>query len=227
MKKKSRMFEGLKTWNPWVGCEHHCYGDGCWANRKIAPRMRCKQCKNFEPHAHFNRLDCIPRQPMIFVVAHGDLFGNWVPREAILKILETCSMNERLMWFFETKNPVRYIEFRNDFPKNTVLSATIETNRMYSEEIRGWTPIPQHRMEALLVLRRQRPELPIHVAIEPVMDFDLEVMLRWMKMLEPTKVAVGYDSLNNGLPEPTKGKTLELIRNLEMFTDVERKDLRD
>jgi len=136
-------------------------------------------------------------------------------------------MNERLMWFFETKNPVRYIEFRNDFPKNTVLSATIETNRMYSEEIRGWTPIPQHRMEALLVLRRQRPELPIHVAIEPVMDFDLEVMLRWMKMLEPTKVAVGYDSLNNGLPEPTKGKTLELIRNLEMFTDVERKDLRD
>lgn len=229
MDRKSRMFEGLKTWNPWVGCEHHCYGDGCWAKRKIAPRVGhligCKHCIEFEPHAHFDRLDHIPRQPRIFVVAHGDLFGNWVPKEAIYRILESCRSTKRQMWFFETKNPVRYLEFWDEFPENTVLSTTIETNRIYSEEIRGWTPIPQHRMEAMLVLARQRPEYPIHIAIEPVMEFDLDVMLRWMKMLQPIKVAVGYDSLSNNLPEPPKEKTFKLISELEKFAKVERKQL--
>ena len=64
---------------------------------------------------------------------------------------------------------------------------------------------------------------PIHISIEPILDFDLPVLVHWMRQLKPFRVSVGYDSLNNSLPEPFPGKTLKLISELEKFTDVERK----
>lgn len=220
------MFEGLRTWNPWVGCFHHCYNDGCWAKKKIAPRvghmLGCKECREFFPHFHRKRLKRIPRQPRIFVVAHGDLFGDWVPSDIIKQILEVCRSAQREMWFFETKNPVRYLEFLDLFPENTVLSTTIETNRTYGPSIMGLAPDPATRF---FEMSNIAGVYPIHISIEPIMDFDLDIMVSWIRHLKPIKVAVGYDSLHNNLPEPPKEKTLRLIEELEKFTEVERKQL--
>jgi len=224
----SRMFEGLRTWNPWFGCFHNCYRGGCWAKRRLAHRLGkkldCQECYDFKPHLHPERLKRIPSDPRIFVVAHGDLFGSWVPHNIITTILTVCNSKPKETWFFETKNPRRYIDFIGWFPENTVLSTTIETNRRYSSEIRGFTPSPIERFEAIRELTRYI-KFPVHVSIEPIMDFDLEVMVAWMRTLKPVKVAVGYDSLNNHLPEPPKSKTMQLIKELEKFTDVERKQL--
>lgn len=106
----------------------------------------------------------------------------------------------------------------------TVLSTTIETNRVYDYIIRGYTPFPTERYEAMQSIAKYT-KFPIHISIEPIMEFDLDVFVSWMKNLRPVKVAIGYDSLNNKLPEPPKWKTLKLIKELEKFTAVERKQL--
>lgn len=48
------------------------------------------------------------------------------------------------------------------------------------------------------------------VTIEPVIDFDLEEMIPWMKNLNPCMIWIGYDSKNNRLPEPELAKVKEL-----------------
>jgi len=48
------------------------------------------------------------------------------------------------------------------------------------------------------------------VTIEPVMDFDLNVMIDWVENINPCMVWLGYDSGKNRLPEPE----LEKVRSL-------------
>lgn len=222
--RKSRMFEGLRTWNPWFGCNYHCYRDGCWPKKILAHRLgrglKCDRCYNFTPHYHQNRLAHIPKDPRIFVVAHGDFFAPWVPHWVIEEVLEVCRETPKEMWFFETKNPVRYLNFLKLFPENTMLSTTIETNRNFTTDVRGHTPLPIDRFRAII-----KVGLPVHISIEPILDFDLKELLRWMKVIAPVKVSVGYDSLNNMLPGPGYGKTVRLIEELEKFTEVERKQI--
>jgi len=222
--KASRMFSGLKTWNPYFGCNYHCYRDGCWARKKMAHRLgkmlKCNLCYDFKPHLHPKRLEHVPRDPKIFVGAHCDQFGDWVLSGTIHMILEVCRQTPKELWFFETKNPRRYLEFLDYFPENTVLSTTIETNRKLVGM--GRAPPTQERFESIY---RVASRFPVHVAIEPIMKFDLDIMVKWMKVLRPIKVAVGYDSLHNCLEEPSKAETLKLIEKLEQFTDVERKQL--
>jgi hypothetical protein len=64
---------------------------------------------------------------------------------------------------------------------------------------------------------------PKHVTIEPIMDFDLEPMIRLVKRCNPVQVNIGADSGNNHLPEPPAGKVLELIAALSEFTTVVQK----
>lgn len=187
---------------------------------RMGTMLNCPLCYDFKPHLHADRLARVPKEPRIFVVAHGDLFGNWVPSGTIHMILETCRGSPKELWFFETKNPRRYIEFLNFFPENTVLSTTIESNR--KQRGMGRTPSPEERF---LYINRVALHFPIHIAIEPIMEFDLRVLVNWMDTLRPVKIAIGYDSLNNHLAEPSKVKTLKLIEALEKFTDVERKKL--
>lgn len=62
------------------------------------------------------------------------------------------------------------------------------------------------------------------ITIEPIMDFDMAGMVELIKTCEPEQVNIGADSKYNGLPEPSKGKVLELIAQLEAFTKVNRKE---
>lgn len=45
----------------------------------------------------------------VFVVAMGDMFGEWVPDEWIEKIFEACAKAPQHKWIFLTKNPARYL----------------------------------------------------------------------------------------------------------------------
>lgn len=227
------MFEGLKTWNPWFGCYYRCYKDGCWAKRRLSHRLgkmlKCDLCYDFKPHFHKERLENIPSDFGIFVVAHGDFFAPWVPFSAIQSVLFECRKVPKEVWFYESKNPARFFDFISMdgpgmFPENTVLSTTIETNKDFGKAIMGMAPPTTERLRYIYDIGLYS-KLPVHISIEPIMDFDLNVLLRWMKIVKPFKVSVGYDSLNNNLPEPSKEKTLELIEELETFTDVERKQL--
>jgi len=47
------------------------------------------------------------------------------------------------------------------------------------------------------------------VTVEPVMDFDLEILLPWIIEINPRLVWLGYDSKKCGLTEPSLEKFKE------------------
>jgi hypothetical protein len=48
-----------------------------------------------------------------------------------------------------------------------------------------------------------------------------------MRKIAPLMVSVGYDNHNCNLPEPSLSKTMGLVTELEKFTRVEKKTLRE
>lgn len=139
-----------------------------------------------------------------------DLFSYNVPLEIILQVLEIARNNPESMFLIETKNPKRYCEIMGrNIPKNIVLGVTIESNRDYSSV--SFAPTQISRLHWMLF----KTENPIFISIEPILDFDLELFVQWIKRIRPWAVAVGYDNYNNKLPEPELYKTEKLIEELE------------
>jgi len=107
------------TFNPVTGCLHGC--PYCYA-RKMANRLKGRYGypadEPFKPTFHELKLfDTFPKHPSkIFVCSMGDLFGEWVPREWIVRVLDVVRINRKHTFIFLTKNPARYLDF--EFPKN-------------------------------------------------------------------------------------------------------------
>lgn len=225
MIRKSRMFHldrdrPIRTWNPVGGCKHHCYGDGCWAARQ-APRIPRYKDGFDRPKLFENELKKrFGGDVVVFVTSMGDLFGWWVPDEWILKVIEAMKRSPDAMFFLETKNPTRYSGFLGLLPEKTIISTTIETNRDYQVSKAPWVGDRYSAMRNYLWPHK-------HVSIEPIMDFDYGVLVQWMRKIGPEMISVGYDNYQNHLPEPPLDKTMALIDQLERFTKVERKTLRE
>jgi len=152
----------------------------------------------------------------IFVCSTSDLFAWGVPREMIEQVLVYLRKFPDNRYFFQTKNPYRFWQLVKQFPPKTLLGITLETNRDYpiskAPKVRervGWFgPIlPFPRM----------------VSIEPILDFDVEVLADWVRSIAPEFVSVGADSKHHNLPEPPAEKIRALIAALEEFTEVKVK----
>jgi len=211
-KKKTRMFNIVtRTWNPITGCYHNCIY--CWA-RKLAQRLRNSNPKykgGFKHAFHeteFNKK--FKPGEFVFVVDMGDLFGDWVPRKWIEKIIDHISKFPRTEFLFLTKNPKRYLEF--EFPKNAWLGATIETDRdeLYIKYKISAAPLPSERYKVMRSIKWEKK----FIAIEPILDFT-DNFIQWIKEINPKIIYVGYDNYNSKLPEPPLEKTEELIRELK------------
>jgi protein gp37 len=152
----------------------------------------------------------------VFTCDMTDLFGHWVPKENIQRILDRM-LTSQATYLLLTKNPARYLEF--DLPKNCVAGATIESN--LDHELTG--PPVATRICAMMELKHPRKM----VSIEPIMTYT-EAFLYELLAIKPEFVAVGYDNYNNGLPEPHLAKTMGLIMCLENNgIRVYRKTLRE
>jgi hypothetical protein len=75
--------------------------------------------------------------------------------------------------------------------------------------------------EAMLRLQHSRKI----VTVEPVLDFDVEIMERWIREIRPENCYVGYDSKRNYLPEPELHKVEVLMKKLKEITNVVAKRL--
>jgi len=138
MGKKTKIDWCDATWNPVTGCYHdcpYCYARGI-ANRFGTP-MQGEGFRNtyivekpirktampgtigainpyprgFRPTFHRYRLDIPARwtKPRtIFVCSMADLFGEWVPDEWIVDVLNACRLAPQHRYLFLTKNPRRY-----------------------------------------------------------------------------------------------------------------------
>ncbi len=228
MNRKSRMFHldrdlPIETWNPVIGCKHSCYKDRCWASL-LAQRM--SHLKRYREGFQTPKLvneeltRVFSPNTVVFVTSMGDLWGQFIPDPWIEKVLSATRNSPQTIFFFETKNPARYVDFLSFLPKRAILSSTIETNRDY---MLSKAPPVEERFKAMDSL----PWPSKHISVEPIADFDLEIMVEWVKRIAPIIVSVGYDNYGNSLIEPSLAKTMLLVQDLRNFTKVELKTIRE
>jgi protein gp37 len=114
-------FHPFATWNIVVGCKHRCFY--CWARRM---NQRFKYIPNWEsPEFFLERLDKpirTKKPTTFFVVAMGDLFGEWISEDWIKQVIRVCEICPQHTFLFLTKNPYRYLQFT--FPSNVMLGTT-------------------------------------------------------------------------------------------------------
>lgn len=142
-----------------------------------------------------------------------------IPDKWIIRILDHLNNKfPKNAYLIQSKNPKRLYDFLDKFPKKTILGTTIETNRDYYNFSKA--PKPSSRASAI----SKKCQFKRMVSIEPILDFDLEVMVRWIKYIGPDYVSIGADSKNHNLPEPSPEKVRKLIDELCAFTVVKIKD---
>lgn len=144
----------------------------------------------------------------IFVGSSTDMWGSFVPSEWIEKVLEHCRKFDNT-YLFQSKNPERFLKF--GMPKKVILGTTIETNR----ESPSSAPPTGVRVHWMKILTGRKM-----VSIEPILDFDLLPMVRWIRSIRPEFVSIGADSKRHGLHEPSGEKIIKLIEALKPITKV-------
>jgi len=178
--------------------------------------------------------DKLGKGRLIFVGDAGDMWGPWVKPEWIQQVLEHCKQFDNTYWFL-TKFPDRFQEFLNDFPKKSIVGATIETNR-YHPAISS-APPPKERYQNLLAFkelnRKRKHPVQIMVSMEPLMDFCFDEYISWLNELKPDFVYLGLDSKIRAtdlskrkarLPEPSLEKMQTLHAALRSITNFYLKD---
>ena len=201
------MYDDVVTWNPLGGnCPHQCAY--CSTNRlKRFPVIKYKYSGELRL---FSDLWKLPKKPAtIFVAAQNDLFAEAVPDSIILRVLSECQINTQHRYFFQTKNPGRYLDFKANIPTGSILCTTIETNRWHPEIMQN-SPTPLERVVDMGQIRGFEK----HITVEPIMEFDMREMVAMIKHCNPASVNIGADSKGNKLPEPPREKILALIGGL-------------
>jgi len=151
----------------------------------------------------------------IFVGSSCDMWAEYIPKIWIEKVYRKC-LEHSNRYLFQTKNPDRFLDCWGLFPDDTLLGTTIETNRHY--DFISLAPKTERRKEAMCEL-----SYPTMVSIEPIMDFDLDVMVQWIKDIQPEFVSIGADSKGHNLPEPSPEKVMALIQELGKITEIRNK----
>ena len=218
----SKMYKDTETWNPFIGCRYECvYCKNSFQRQAKRQKNNCIKCYNYEPHFHPERLKRLPskRIPLIFACAYGDI--TFATRDEKQVIIDEMAKRSDRTFLFQSKNPVCLKGF--SIPSNVIVGTTIETNRDTKHVSKA--PKTEFRYSSLkdLVCRKA-------VTIEPILDFDMDVLKQWVLDINPEIVWIGYANHNKGLNlvEPSLEKTHLLIKHLkENIDDVRLKTIID
>jgi len=145
----------------------------------------------------------------IFIENCNDMFAEKVPQHFINKIIYHCLKFPGNTYVFQTKNPARYLTMDALFPDNSLFGCTIETNR-YIASVMGNAPIPYERYFAMEKLQAIK-----FITIEPILDFDVDILSSWIDQIRPEFVNIGADSKKHNLPEPSADKINALIAEIQ------------
>lgn len=197
------------TWNPIKGCKHAC----CYCYvKELETRYQYDTSPRFVEEELKTNLG---KDKVIFVGSASDMWGEWVDSLNIEQVLERCRGFDN-EYVFQSKNPVRFLEFVGRFPKKSILGTTIETDR-YIEQV-SEAPDISNRVEAM-----KRIEGNKFVSIEPILRFDMERLVRMIFQIQPSFVTIGADSKNHNLLEPNGEQVRQLLKRLGKFTEVRPK----
>ena len=208
-KSKGNMYPVIThTWNPIKGkCPHDC--SYCYMKRYPQKEL------------HFDGLELFTKLGsgnIIFVGSSCDAWADAISVEWIELLLEHCRIYPQNTYLFQSKNPQRIIDWTCDLPPKSIIGTTIETNRTYSNEIYK----ARYRRDRYIAMTKT--DIRKMVSIEPIIDFDNDILASWMQEIKPEFVSIGADSGYNHLPEPPPDKVKALIEALKEFTEVKIKD---
>jgi len=216
-KPSGNMYPWAWTWNPYGGlCLYAC--KYCYVRNKIGPWLKRMGILKYvgKPRLIEHELKTPLIKPkdgkVIFVCSNNDLFGDWVPSKDIVRILLHCCEYDN-EYLFQSKNPGRFNDFIEYFPERSILGTTLETNR-FNKFSKAPAIYSRYRWMADLDYPRKM------VSIEPIMDFDVDILTMMIRKIKPEFVSIGADSGKNNLPEPNPEKVRSLINELEKFTEV-------
>lgn len=216
-KSKGNMYPWVNfTWNPIRGkCPHGCIY--CFMKeRDVGPLRLVEKAL----------ADNLGSGHTIFVGSSTDMFAEKVPTDWILQVLEKCNSHHNT-YIFQSKNPGRFfgwgkpeeVNIVAKFPPRTILGTTLESNREYGQSGKGspaWTRVVGFTDKHLDRFKKM-------VSIEPIMAFDLDLFLKWLREIKPAFVSIGADSKGHKLPEPQQGDIDKLVIALRKFTEVKLK----
>ncbi len=215
----SKMFlmptpEGLKpmvTWSPFSGCNFQC--SYCWS-RDLVENGRLKRSlkyqHGFAPTFHPNELHKTFKPGVFcFVSSMGDV--SFASRGELLQVLEVIRRFPETSFLLCTKNPAFYLGYEDQLPPNVYLEATIESNRHYPDITRA--PAPFDRYRALAIVNSTRKFL----SVEPILDFDLEMLVDWVLKISPRILEIGADNYKHNLPEPSWEKVEAFMQAIRRY----------
>ena len=211
-KSKGNMYPWVThTWNPIRGeCPHGC--SYCFMKGRNVGPLRLDE----KALATNLGTGC-----KIFVGSSTDMFAEAVPDEWILRVLNKCGLQDN-EYVFQSKNPGRFghtirgSEMAGRFPPRTVLGTTLETNREHGQS--GYGPQAWARVAGFMDVRLNR--FKKMVSIEPIMAFDFDIFLKWLRIINPAFVSIGADSKGHKLSEPTVEELDTFIIALRRYTPV-------
>lgn len=216
-------------------CDFNCV---YCAFQKFQKISNCQACRKGFNHTH---LEVLSRKPpktvpgkFLTVGLSGDV--SFMVGEDFDNVLDYCRKWWDRTFLIQSKNPEYFVQFPHRIPDNVILSTTIESNwsafkknknipddtKLIAYNEISLAPYPEKRYNAMLKLNCRKA-----VTIEPILNFDIDVMVKWIKDINPEFCWVGYDNHDHHLPEPPLEKTLELIAKLrEAGIDVREKSIR-
>jgi DNA repair photolyase len=225
---KGHMFKSVGwTWNPVRGCTHGCgiSADNpkgyCWAR---AQHERYGRTTPFEEATLSDKIlnEKFPNDgTWILVSSTGDLFCPGVPHDWINLVLDRIAekhlqpgLRSYNTFLLPTKNPNRFFKFwpklkdlRDD--RRIVLGTTIETNRL----VPGHAPPTIDRYLAMSELHRLG--FRTFLSLEPLADFDLQIMIHYIRGIEPEHIEMGLENYTQILPKPPMDKIKTLYNKLK------------
>jgi DNA repair photolyase len=167
----------------------------------------------------------------IFVGSSTDIFADDVPELWIYSVLRKCREHPYNTYLFQSKNPRRMFRFMDFFPADCIFGTTIETDVFavpsiedgvtFEKEIESISKAPpiEERVEWISKFKRKM------VSIEPIMPFNLNIMVGYIKQINPEFVSIGADSKGHiSYDENSKKLAKMLIQELQKITTVKVKD---
>jgi hypothetical protein len=230
MPQKNMYQDAIYTWNIFKGCLFQCkYCIPSFQRQakrqkpvidKNGNKRGCQACYEYKPHFHPERLKIsLPRttgDQFIWACSSGDV--SFMAEKYWVLVLDRIESLPERTFFMQSKDPSC---FQNrDLPENLIIGTTIESNRDY-----GLSKAPMKWMRKQGIENIDHPRK--NITIEPLMKFDLDIMVQWIQDIMPERVYIGYDTKNCGLPEPCLPEVLKLIEAIKPITKVKPKLLRE
>lgn len=207
-KAKGRMFKSVGwTWNPVQGCSHNC--TWCWAKS-----LKTRYGQTFEPKLVEKYLnDKFPNDDSwIFVCSTGDLFSYGVPDEWIKMVLEKINRDGvGNKFLLQTKNPTRILDYfylldKGRYVIGTTLESTTDTHT-------NKAPSPDFRAHTIMNFKQMG--FTTFLSLEPLADFDLDIMIHWIRWIKPEAIEIGLENYTHLLTPPPREKIIALVKTLE------------